>query len=135
MAKSFDTDVDSLDSENHPALLMVPSPLPPASIHREVESAMSARAVAPTTVPNCCAVCLCPYETGDVVVRSSKFPDCPHAFHEECIVEWLVKMQAGAPCPCCRSEFIDLPDQEGRKADLLALSGGNTFDLSTISFR
>lgn len=58
-----------------------------------------------TQVPNCCAVCLGTYEEGEDVVWSE---NCQHAFHEECVTEWLIKMQEGNPCPCCRSVFVDV---------------------------
>ena len=82
----------------------------------------------PQKIPNSCAICLCDYEADDVIVTSHN-PECPHvscscpyssvvrmvptwleiqAFHQECIVEWLVKMQDGTPCPCCRREFVKL---------------------------
>jgi hypothetical protein len=66
------------------------------------------------TVPNCCAVCLCTYEPGESIVWSST-KECPHAFHEECILEWLIKMQDGTPCPCCRQEFVDVSLYNERK--------------------
>lgn len=72
----------------------------------------------PRSVPNCCAVCLCPYEISDSLIFSSN-AECQHAFHEECIMEWLVKMQSGCPCPCCRQEFIDLPDHKEAQAKTL----------------
>ena len=56
-------------------------------------------------VPNCCAICLCQYEVAETVIWSNNMV-CQHAFHEECIVEWLLKQQEGTPCPCCRREFI-----------------------------
>lgn len=59
------------------------------------------------SVPNNCAICLSEYVSGDTIVTSCN-PMCPHAFHQECIVEWLVKMQVGAPCPCCRRTFVEL---------------------------
>jgi len=58
-------------------------------------------------IPNECAICLCEYEKGDTIVTSCD-SECPHAFHQECIVEWLVKMQEGTPCPCCRRQFVEL---------------------------
>jgi len=57
-------------------------------------------------VPNCCAICLGDYEVGDQVVWSSN-QACPHAFHQDCILDWLIKMQPETPCPCCRHEFTD----------------------------
>lgn len=60
---------------------------------------------------NQCAICLCDYTKGDTVVLSSN-KSCPHAFHQECIVEWLVKMQEGTPCPCCRQTFIELENNQ-----------------------
>mmetsp|Transcript_18549 Transcript_18549/g.21127 ORF Transcript_18549/g.21127 Transcript_18549/m.21127 type:complete len:285 (-) Transcript_18549:88-942(-) len=60
-----------------------------------------------TKIPNCCAICLCPYDVGDTIVWSCN-KTCNHAFHDECIVPWLVKQQNGE-CPCCRSQFTDLP--------------------------
>jgi len=58
-------------------------------------------------VPNCCAVCLSSYSAGDRVDWSSN-EACKHAFHEDCILDWLTKNQDGTPCPCCRQEFIAL---------------------------
>lgn len=58
-------------------------------------------------VPNCCAVCLSSYELGDNIVWSINI-SCQHAFHDTCIISWLVKNQKGTPCPCCRSDFTDL---------------------------
>lgn len=62
-------------------------------------------------IPNQCAICLCDYTKGDNVVISSNV-SCPHAFHQECIIEWLVKMQEGTPCPCCRRTFVELESVE-----------------------
>lgn len=58
--------------------------------------------------PNCCAICLCSYEIGETIVWSSN-NSCHHVFHYECILQWLVKMRKGTPCPCCRQEFTDIP--------------------------
>jgi hypothetical protein len=58
-------------------------------------------------VPNTCAICLGSYDVGEVVVWSSNAA-CKHAFHQECMVDWLCKMQDSTPCPCCRQEFTDL---------------------------
>jgi hypothetical protein len=62
-------------------------------------------------VPNLCAICLGHYQVGDAVVWSRL--QCPHVFHQECILDWFINVNAtghtrGTPCPCCRQEFTDL---------------------------
>ncbi|KAL7486386.1 hypothetical protein ACHAW6_013436 [Cyclotella cf. meneghiniana] len=102
-------------------------------------------------IPNQCAICLCDYTIGDLIVLSPN-KACPHVFHRECIVEWLVKMQDRTPCPCCRQPFIEL-ENERMKSDLrarremseeelgrlrrhiqLGLQRGRAFDASVINF-
>ena len=109
---------------------------------------------------NNCAICLDAYVSGDTIVTSCN-PLCPHAFHQECIIEWLVKMQEGTPCPCCRRTFVELspsrpttttanvaiprqttsPEQEERRrVELqrtieLGIRRGRAFDISVISLR
>ena len=64
----------------------------------------------PRKVPNCCAICLMSYEQDDSVVWSIN-PDCPHVFHEDCLLDWLVhssQNNSSTPCPCCRQSFTDL---------------------------
>lgn len=101
-------------------------------------------------IPNQCAICLCDYTKGDTVILSSN-ESCPHAFHQECIVEWLVKMQEGTPCPCCRQTFIELGNtQDSRRTReremseeelgalrrhlQLGLQRGRAFNVSVIRF-
>mmetsp|Transcript_13315 Transcript_13315/g.36797 ORF Transcript_13315/g.36797 Transcript_13315/m.36797 type:complete len:104 (-) Transcript_13315:3709-4020(-) len=81
-------------------------------------------------VPNCCAVCLGSYDVGETVVWSSN-EKCSHAFHQECILEWLIKMQPETPCPCCRQEFTDL--EALRKEKKIVWAGGNTFSVSAVT--
>ena len=67
----------------------------------------SIRLTPQTTAPNCCAICLNHYRAGETVVWSVN-PSCRHAFHSDCMLDWLVKIPVGKPglCPCCRQEFI-----------------------------
>ena len=70
-------------------------------------------------VPNCCAVCLCPYEVGETLAWSSN-TSCRHAFHQDCVLEYLCKVQeVDCPCPCCRGTFVELPNhldgEDGKK--------------------
>ena len=70
-----------------------------------------------------CSICLNPYTVGDNVSWSAL--DCSHAFHQTCIVEWLMTLGKKANnrggttvvrqndlctfkmvCPICRQDFI-----------------------------
>ncbi|CAB9509137.1 Zinc finger, C3HC4 type (RING finger) [Seminavis robusta] len=83
-------------------------------------------------VPNCCAICLCDYEKGDTVVWSCH-KECKHAFHQECILEWLLKIQdGGTPCPCCRQEFTDWETM--RQERKIKWAAGHTFNASSVRF-
>jgi hypothetical protein len=57
-------------------------------------------------IPAACAICLGPYEAGDLVSWSPELA-CQHAFHRDCITSWLSKKPQHL-CPCCRQEFIRL---------------------------
>lgn len=114
-------------------------------------------------VPNCCAICLAPYEVHETVVWSCSHSPinnnntsinsnninsikngCNHAFHYDCMIDWLIKVRDGTPCPCCRREFTDLPilprrhklrtttqqQQQQQQLDRL-----RNFDLGVFSFR
>jgi hypothetical protein len=55
-----------------------------------------------------CAICLRRYRVNDKVTWSPR-PDniCPHAFHQQCLVEWLAKLP-DCNCPICRATFCTL---------------------------
>jgi Ring finger domain len=57
--------------------------------------------------PGFCTICLCTYEVNDDVVWSSN-AECPHVFHRDCMLSWLLKLHRGdGPlCPCCRRDFL-----------------------------
>lgn len=57
-------------------------------------------------VPPACTICLCPYEVKDEVTWSPK-DHCSHAFHKDCLLQWLEKKEQPL-CPVCRQEFCDL---------------------------
>jgi hypothetical protein len=67
-------------------------------------------------ITNGCAICLCEYDIDDTVVWSCN-KECPHAFHDECILEWLVKNQNG-DCPCCRGQFTNVVSKSKEKKDV-----------------
>ena len=56
-----------------------------------------------------CAVCLCPYELDDVLLRLP----CDHLFHEPCVARWLSQ---DSSCPQCRFQLVPPED--------VAVSGG-----------
>ncbi len=61
-----------------------------------------------------CAICICPYDVGDIRIFSKK---CPHSFHKDCLFEWLVKNHH--ECPCCRSEMISKSEVKETSASLV----------------
>jgi hypothetical protein len=65
------------------------------------------------TVPSDCAICLESYRVGDSVAWSCN-KNCPHAFHQHCLVKYLVKVKDnGTPCPMCRQNFLEEGSDEG----------------------
>lgn len=50
-----------------------------------------------------CGICLCEYEDGDEICISPNH-ECQHAFHKECMVEWLMSHD---DCPCCRKDYLE----------------------------
>jgi hypothetical protein len=61
-------------------------------------------------VPNLCAICLDSYQPAQVVAWSS---GCSHAFHQDCITQYLAKkvIAGETPCPSCRQKFCNLPPE------------------------
>lgn len=53
-------------------------------------------------VDGTCALCIDEYEVGDEVVWSNLL--CSHAFHKECLMQWLSKGKKR--CPICRHWFV-----------------------------
>lgn len=80
-------------------------------------------------VPNCCAICLGNYEVSETVVWSIN-GFCKHAFHLECILDWLSTTTTGTPCPCCRQEFTDTI--LCRKPKKVTWDAGATLDTSVV---
>jgi hypothetical protein len=59
------------------------------------------------TVSNECAICLDTYKPGESVVWSCN-RNCPHAFHQDCLLDYWVKVNDNSsPCPMCRQNFLD----------------------------
>lgn len=67
------------------------------------------------------------------------------------MMDWLIKVRDGTPCPCCRQEFTDLPiiprlpklniTQQQQQQQLLLqaqqrrLERTRSFDITALSFR
>lgn len=87
-------------------------------------------------VPIFCAVCLDSYEITDQVCWASN-KECSHVFHADCILQWLIssgkkksmdqifekhpsdaKLIQYRQCPCCRQDFISVPDMREREASV-----------------
>jgi hypothetical protein len=52
-----------------------------------------------------CTICCEDYESGDDIVWS-KNRKCKHAFHTECIIQWLMDHD---DCPMCRNKYLEVP--------------------------
>lgn len=55
-----------------------------------------------------CPICLVEYEEGDVLCWSQS-GKCIHAFHKQCMVEWLLRNEE---CPLCRHNYLSLEDDD-----------------------
>lgn len=89
-------------------------------------------------VTNCCAICLDSYEPNDIVVWSPVSSDCQHAFHENCILDWMCTNQKGTPCPMCRQDILPNLHQfyNGKYIKQYNMvAPQSTFNLSAIKFR
>jgi len=51
---------------------------------------------------NVCSICLSTYDEGEEICWSPN-PQCSHAFHKDCIVEWLMRHKE---CPNCRIDYL-----------------------------
>ena len=54
--------------------------------------------------PRACPICLETYKAGEDVAWSHN-EECFHAFHLECIVDWLMKSDE---CPMCRENYLNM---------------------------
>eukprot|EP00567_Pseudictyota_dubia_P018095 CAMPEP_0197436886 /NCGR_PEP_ID=MMETSP1175-20131217/4238_1 /TAXON_ID=1003142 /ORGANISM="Triceratium dubium, Strain CCMP147" /LENGTH=264 /DNA_ID=CAMNT_0042966277 /DNA_START=260 /DNA_END=1054 /DNA_ORIENTATION=+ len=61
-----------------------------------------------------CPICMVEYEEGDTICWSPN-PECTHAFHWECISQWLLKHDE---CPQCRNNYLNksTPTEMGNEA-------------------
>jgi len=100
-------------------------PVSGGSLNASEEGADGGGDGASREVPNGCAICMDPFCVCDRICWSSNV-GCPHAFHEKCVVDWLLvlgrrrrvrMLQAGSDCcvdltdydmlcPCCRQDFV-----------------------------
>lgn len=57
---------------------------------------------------DCCAICLVEYQDGDEISWSHN-SSCGHAFHHDCIIEWLLTRDE---CPCCRRDYLSFSSED-----------------------
>lgn len=53
--------------------------------------------------PKSCSICLEPYREGDDICWSRN-ESCSHAFHQDCILDWLMDNDE---CPLCRENYLE----------------------------
>ena len=54
--------------------------------------------------PRSCPICCENYQKGDAIAWS-KNESCHHAYHVDCILEWLMEHE---DCPMCRAKYLSL---------------------------
>lgn len=64
-----------------------------------------------------CAICLNGYKVGEHIASSCNL-NCIHCFHEDCILEWLVRTK-NKSCPACRREFLSLKKYKSESNECL----------------
>lgn len=81
-----------------------------------------------------CPICLDNFEVGDMVMWSRhNHGTCSHAFHEDCLLQWLLEQRENE-CPTCRACFINDPvttNPTPSSPSLLTVAEG---DESTFAF-
>ena len=60
-----------------------------------------------------CDICLIGFEPEDVIAWSSN-PKCDHAYHTDCISDWLMRQPT---CPSCRQEFLPEAKKDEESSD------------------
>ena len=56
-----------------------------------------------------CPICLETYKGGEEVCQSTN-DECPHSFHLDCMMKWLIMHDN---CPLCRADYLNIADKEG----------------------
>ncbi len=117
--ESIDLSIDSdADSRLKNTVTNVESIITDASSKAETSSHISYFSFEDETIASdqadMCAICICPYDEGDIRIFSKR---CPHSFHKDCLFEWLVKDHH--ECPCCRSEMVSKSEVKETSASLV----------------
>ena len=79
-----------------------------------------------------CPICIDAFEIGDEIC-CSRNSNCPHVFHTECMVSWLMKHN---DCPLCRADYLikEEEEEENESCDLESGNGGRlAFPIRTLN--
>lgn len=118
----YQLDPVSSGGSSDPSSLGAPVPLQKVQSHKSTDLSLSSNvsylsyeevSIASDEL-EMCAICLCPYEEGDIRIFSKK---CVHVFHKECILEWLVNSHN--ECPCCRVDMVTMSEIKETSAALI----------------
>ena len=81
---------------------------------------------------NVCPICIAPFEKDDEIC-TSRNNECPHIFHLDCMMQWLMNNDE---CPLCRQDYLkqseDFADNNNQSGD--DNEGGQTARTSMVSF-
>jgi hypothetical protein len=75
---------------------------------------------------NTCSICLDEFKNDDDICTSKNNIHCPHVFHLECMMEWLMRHDE---CPLCRHDFLKLDGDgnDGNDGDDSSNSRNHTY--------
>eukprot|EP00980_Cylindrotheca_fusiformis_P016410 scaffold4891_cov140-Cylindrotheca_fusiformis.AAC.7 len=62
-----------------------------------------------------CDICLDDFKVGDSVAWSPNMT-CPHCFHKECILDWLMRNKT---CPSCRKDYLVFRTKDGGQPEVI----------------
>lgn len=75
------------------------------SVHGTLTLTQSSQSSSEETIDDDpCQICLEPFRMGEEITWSN-VSNCSHAFHHDCIVEWL---QHHDDCPSCRAKYLSV---------------------------
>lgn len=105
-AHGSESEKEERQAHNPPSNHLPDDKTKPATHSHKVDIFVPSRSMSMTIQdydqPTKCDICLFDYEMDDEVAWSSN-EECTHAFHKDCITDWLLR---NPKCPLCRRDYV-----------------------------